>query len=261
MPTYPFARAETAVDVLMFTVPDFWVADRGREPRLEVVLLRRDSYPFEDRLALPGTILRVERDAEGRMDATDLDAARRVMADKMRIRPTHLEQLYTWFTRSSDPRGPVTVIAYYAVVPFDHFRKAERERLIFRPVDDLPKLGFNHNEIVRTGVERVRGKAMYSSMPALLMPECFTLRELKSMYEALLGRTSEKERFDQTNFSRKILELGILDPVDAESPEAAEALARAAGTGRKPQVFRLADRGLRTFERTVFDAEPVRRTR
>ena len=259
MVDYPFARAESAVDVLMFTVPDFWTTSRSSEPRLEVALLKRSSEPFLGQLALPGTIVRVEADAEGRLDATDLDAAKRVMSDKMRIRPTHLEQLYTWFTRTADPRGPTTVIAYFAVVPFDHFRKADREILTFHPVDDLPKLAFNHNDIVRKAVERIRGKAMYSSMPALLMPECFTLRELKSMYEAVLGRTAESERLDFPNFSRKIAELGILESVGDDVPAAAAARERTAATGRKPQIYRLADRRLKTFERTAFDVEPTRR--
>jgi len=258
MPTYLYARAETAVDVLMFTVPDFWTTLRS-EPRLEVALLERTSEPFLGQLALPGTIVRVEADAEGSFDASDLDAAKRVMSDKMRIRPAHIEQLYTWFTRNWDPRGPTTVISYFAVVPFDHFRKVDREILTFRPVDDLPKLAFKHNEIVRKAVERIRGKAMYSSLPALLMPECFTLRELKSMYEAVLGRTRDAERMDPPNFSRKIAELGILELVkDDELPAAAAARKRTAATGRKPQIYRLADRKLKTFERTAFDARPIR---
>ena len=258
MPTYPFARAETAVDVLMFTVPDFWTTSRSSEPRLEVALLERATEPFLGQLALPGTFVRVEADAEGCFDASDLDAAKRVMSDKMRIKPTHLEQLYTWFTRTWDPRGPTTVIAYFAVVPFDHFRKVDREILTFRPVDELPKLAFKHNDLVRKAVERIRGKAMYSSLPALLMPECFTLRELKSMYEAVLGRTTEAERMDLPNFSRKIAELGILELVENDLPAAAAARKRTAATGRKPQIYRLTDRKLRTFERTAFDAKPIR---
>jgi hypothetical protein len=52
------------------------------------------------------------------------------------------------------------------VVPFDHFRDAPPERVQFMPVDELPRLAFNHNEIIRRGVERVRSKASYSSLPA-----------------------------------------------------------------------------------------------
>jgi 8-oxo-dGTP diphosphatase len=247
--TYPFARPQTAVDVLLFTVRDFWERPRER-PRLEIALLTRDREPFEGRLALPGTILRIEPDESGAIDGTDLDAARRVLRDKLGIRAPHLEQLYTWFTRDVDPRGATTVIAYYAVVPFDHFRDAPPERVQFMPVDDLPRLAFNHNDIIRRGVERVRGKASYSSLPALLMPKAFTFKELQLMYEAVLGRP-----FDQTNFGRRVTELGIIVAVDPNSDAAKATMARSlmrGQAGRRPQVWHLKHKKLVTFEKTMF---------
>ena len=247
--TYAFARPQTAVDVLLFTVGDFW--DRpGKRPRLEIALLRREREPFKGKLALPGTVMRIEPDDSGAIDDTDLDAARRVLKDKLGIKAPHLEQLYTWFTRDVDPRGATTVIAYFAVVPFDHFRDAPPERVLFMPVDELPRLAFNHNEIIRRGVERVQGKASYSSLPALLMPRYFTFKELQLMYEAVLGRP-----FDQTNFGRRVMELGIIEAIDPDSDAAKETTARTVmrgHAGRRPQVWRLKHKKLVTFEKTVF---------
>jgi 8-oxo-dGTP diphosphatase len=245
--TYPFARPQTAVDVLLFTVRDFWTRP-GERPRLEIALIRRDRPPFAGQLALPGTILRVEPDETGAVDSTDLDAARRVLRTKLGIEAPHLEQLHTWFTRDVDPRGPTTVIAYFAVVPFDRFRDVA-DNLSFVPVDALPQLAFNHNELIGHGVARVRGKASYSSLPALLMPATFTFKELQLMYEAVLERS-----FDQTNFGRRVIELGIVEPIDPDSREAADTRARATPgqTGRRPQVFRLRHSKLVTFARTSF---------
>ena len=247
--TYPHARPQTNVDVLLFTVRDFWTR-AGETPRLEIALIRRNQPPFAGELALPGTVMRIEPDAAtGAVDRTDLDAARRVLKTKLGVQAPHLEQLYTWFTRDADPRGPTTVIAYFAIVPFDHFRNVTEDAVTFLPANALPKLAFNHNEIVRTGVERVQGKASYSSLPALLMPKSFTFKELQSMYEAVLDRT-----FDQTNFGRRVTELGIVEPIDPASKEADEARARATAgqTGRKPLVFRLKDKKLVNFPRATF---------
>jgi 8-oxo-dGTP diphosphatase len=248
--TYLYARPQTTVDVLLFTVRDFWREDRGQRPRLEITLIRRERPPFEGKLALPGTVLRIQPDDQtGLVDATDLDAARRVLRDKVGVHAPHLEQLYTWFTRDADPRGPTATIAYFAIVPFDHFRDAPVGKAIFMPVDELPPLAFNHSDIVARGVERVRGKASYSSLPALLMPEFFTFKELQSMYEAVLSRS-----FDQTNFGRHVTELGIVEPVESDTDEAKEARERATRgqTGRPPRIFRLRDKGLVTFARTTF---------
>jgi 8-oxo-dGTP diphosphatase len=248
--TYPFARPQTAVDVLLFTVRDFWERPRER-PRLEIALIRRDKEPFEGRLALPGTILRIEPDdVSGAVDDTDLDAARRVLKDKLGVRAPHLEQLYTWFGRDLDPRGPSVAIAYFAVVPFDYFRDAPPERVQFTPVDALPRLAFNHNEMITRGVERVRGKASYSSLPALLMPKHFTFKELQLIYEAVLGRP-----FDQTNFGRRVTELDIIEAIEPESDAAKTTMARTVArgqAGRRPQVWRLKHKKLMTFEKTMF---------
>jgi len=85
-------------------VRDFWREDRGQRPRLEITLIRRERPPFEGKLALPGTVLRIQPDDQtGLVDATDLDAARRVLRDKVGVHAPHLEQLYTWFTRDADP--------------------------------------------------------------------------------------------------------------------------------------------------------------
>lgn len=248
--TYRFARPQAAVDVLLFTVRDFWERPRER-PRLEIALLTRDQEPLAGRLALPGTVLRIEADAvSGAVDDTDLDAARRVLRDKFGVRAPHLEQLHTWFGRDIDPRGPSISIAYFAVVPFDHFRDAPPERVQFLPVDELPRLAFNHNEIIRRGVERVRGKASYSSLPALLMPKHFTFKELQLMYEAVLGRP-----FDQTNFGRRVTELDIIEAIDPESEAARATMARSLArgrAGRRPQVWRLKHKKLVTFDKTMF---------
>src|SRR5262249_55774057 len=150
--TYAFARPQTAVGVLLFTGADFWERPGNRAP-LGSAIISRDRKPIKGQLPFPGTVMRIGPDDTGAIDDTDLDAASRVLKDKLGIKAPHLEQLYTWFTRDVDPRGATTVIAYFAVVPFDHFRDAPPERVQFMPVDELPRLAFNHNEIIRRGVE------------------------------------------------------------------------------------------------------------
>lgn len=243
--TYVHARPQTTVDVMLFTVPDFWLP--GAQPRLEIALIERGDAPFAGMLALPGTVMRVEPDEDGRIDATDIDAARRVLRDKVGVDAPHLEQLRTWFTRDVDPRGATTVIAYFAVVPYRYF-DGVRDKLRFVGVDDVPPLAFNHADMIASGVERVRGKAVYSSLPALLMPEAFTMPELQAMYEAVMARA-----FDRTNFGRKIETLGILEEIPGADPDAEAARARApSGRGRPPRIYRLRSRELVTFERTQF---------
>ncbi|MEJ2407618.1 MAG: DNA mismatch repair protein MutT, partial [Candidatus Thiodiazotropha sp.] len=58
-----------------------------------------------------------------------------------------------------------------------------------------PKLAFDHEEILATAIERLRGKAEYTSLPVYLLPGEFTLPELQQSYEVVLGRPVDKSAF------------------------------------------------------------------
>lgn len=85
-------------------------------------------------------------------------------------------------------------------------------------------LAFDHAEIVRAALVRLRSKVEYTSLPAFLLPAEFTLTQLQKIYEAVLGRTLEKKAF-----RTRVLAAGIL-----------EALPRKlSGPNRPAQLYRL----------------------
>jgi 8-oxo-dGTP diphosphatase len=98
-------------------------------------------------------------------------------------------------------------------------------------------------------VDRIQGKASYSTLPALLMPKFFTIKELQLTYEAVTGRS-----FEASNFKKRMIDLKVVEEIDANSAEAKKTRDRAAAgqTGRPPSVFRLVDRKLVTFPKTAF---------
>jgi len=57
------------------------------------------------------------------------------------------------------------------------------------------KLAFDHETILATAIERLRGKAEYTSLPVYLLAEKFTLPELQQAYEVVLGRPVDKSAF------------------------------------------------------------------
>jgi len=80
---------------------------------------------------------------------------------------------------------------------------------------DLP---FDHNAIVDTARQRLRGKGAYSTIAARLLPEMFTMSELQATYEIIIG-----ERLDQSAFRRKMNDLGLLEEVTGEKRQTREA--------------------------------------
>ena len=73
-------------------------------------------------------------------------------------------------------------------------------------------LAFDHDLILRAAVERLRSKVEYTSLPAFLMPKLFTLKELQSAFEAILGRPLDKSAFRTRMLSADFLvEAGVVE--------------------------------------------------
>jgi 8-oxo-dGTP diphosphatase len=178
------------VDVVIFSV---------RARGLKVLLVRRAAAPYRGRWSLPGGF--------GRLSESLDDAARRELQEETEVRDVYLEQLYTFGAPRRDPRGRVISVAYFALVAADvNARATEGDiEVNWQPVGELPELAFDHGEIVRYALQRLRYKLEYTSIGFELLPNEFTLTELQSAYEIVLG-----ENLDKRNFRRRILEADIL---------------------------------------------------
>lgn len=182
-----------AVDVAILTV---------RERRLEVLLVRRHSPPFDGMWALPGGFVRGDESLE--------DAARRKLEEHTGVRDAYLEQLYTFGEPERDPRMRVITVVYYALIPPDllqlpHGEDAEDARLCW--AYEVPPLAFDHREILDYTLLRLRGKLEYTTIGFQLLGERFTLSELQEVYEAILNRP-----LDKRNFRKKLLLMRIVEP-------------------------------------------------
>lgn len=186
---------------------------------LRVLLLKRDREPFKGVLALPGGYVHAQEDQDTR------DAAARVLRDKAGIVSPYLEQLATFSGPGRDPRGWSVSIAYFALVPPGVLPHGAPGQALM-PVGSLPSLPFDHGRIVAAAVERLRSKSQYSSLPAHLCGERFTLPQLQAVYEAVLG-----EPVNKVSFRRKVEELAMLEPIPGEM--------QAGGAHRPAQLYRL----------------------
>lgn len=186
------------VDLLLFTIKD---------GSLCIGLHRRAGEPFKGQLALPGGFIRANE------DKTAKHAALRVLRDKVGSDKVYLEQLATFSGDDRDPRGYSVSIAYIAAVP-QSFAEQEGLDIVWTPVEFIPTgLPFKHNEIISVGVERMRAKGHYSSLPILFFADrTFTLPELQEGYEIACGIVRDK-----VTFRRKILELGVLAETDQKT--------------------------------------------
>jgi len=179
--------AALAVDVVCFRV---------LEGELQVLVGKvvSEENPFKGKWALVGGLVRVDETAE--------QSVGRLLKDKAGIQGIYNEQLYTFSKVNRDPRGRVVSVAYIAITsdPFiQHLDKAEIETRWFN-IKQVPKLGYDHNKLVAVAISRLKTKISYSNIVRYLVNKEFTLTELHSVYEIVLG-----ESLDKRNFRKKIL--------------------------------------------------------
>jgi 8-oxo-dGTP diphosphatase len=191
--SYEFERPGLTVDCVIFGL------DLDEEA-LRVMLVERDLEPFRGVWAIPGGFVRRGETLE--------EAAARELREETGITEVFLEQLYTFGDPARDPRGWVVSVAYYALVsPEKHHVRAATDARQARwfPVDALPRLAFDHAEILKTALGRVRGKLTYAPIGFELLPRKFTVKQLQKLYEIVLGTT-----LDNRNFRKKIFGMDVL---------------------------------------------------
>ena len=184
-------RPAVAVDIAIFTL---------RGDALMVLLIKRRFPPFQGMWAMPGGFVNIDETLE--------DAARRELQEETGVVDVYLEQLYTFGSPERDPRTRVISVAYFALIPSGEvFLQAgdDAAETGWFAMNDLPPLAFDHAQILDYALTRLQYKLEYTDVGFQLLPEEFTLTELQSAYEIVLG-----EKLDKRNFRRKILQANIL---------------------------------------------------
>ena len=222
--TYDYPRAALTVDCVVFGF------DEGA---LKILLIRRGIEPFKNRWALPGGFVLP--------DETLDDAARRELQEETGLHEIYLEQLFTFGELKRDPRERVISVAYFALVRrADHLPAASTDaaEAAWFELENIPALAFDHAEILKTALERLRGKIRWQPVGFELLPKKFTLSQLQALYEAILGR-----ELDKRNFRKKLLALDLLVALDE---------CTTASSRRPAQLFRFDQRKYQTLTRKGF---------
>lgn len=216
---YPLQDFKVGVDSVIFSVDT-------AQNRLLLLLVMRQEEPFLNEWSLPGTwVLQGESLSE---------AAYRILAAKIRVNNLYLEQLYTFAgSRCTEPEQQENrmtrhlSVSYFALVQFEDAELiADRVTgIAWYPINQIPPLAFNHNQIIEYGYQRLQSKLEYSPIAFEVLPELFTLGDLYQLYTTVLGEGFS----DYSNFRARLLKLGFLSDTGIKTSR---------GAGRPASLYR-----------------------
>ncbi|MFQ5683219.1 MAG: NUDIX domain-containing protein [Candidatus Binatia bacterium] len=192
---YRFSGAQghpwVAVDVLIYTLV---------KKALQCILVRIKEGPFTGQWAFPGGLVGAEESLD--------QAAEREVHERTGVRNGYLEQLYTFGKPERDPATRVVSVSYLALVPYQEVRLDPASKyagIRWVAANRIPRLAYDHDQVRRLSLQRLRSKLQYTNIVYSLLPPEFTLGELQEVYETILHRP-----LDRRNFRKKILALGLL---------------------------------------------------
>lgn len=202
-----YPHPSVAVDTAVLTVPE--------SGKLSVLLTLTNDAAFQggDEWRLPGTFLHVGE--------TLADAVLRSLREKAGVDGLRPRQLQVFDGPGRDERGWVLSVAHLVAVPVVRIPLIDRTKIV--AINDLPKLQFDHEEIVAAAVDALRDEYRRAPDPAGLLPKsasdstpaiasapsadvaqasepegAFTMRDLRQLHESVLGERLVADTFRRT---------------------------------------------------------------
>lgn len=175
-----------------------------QEGKLKVLLIERGAEPYKGQTALPGDLVYPNEDIEV--------AARRILHDLTDINNLYLEQTKVYGQVDRHPIGRVITTGYYSLInieKYDPHASEWADNVFWLDMKDIPTLAFDHNQILNDALKKLRYKIRFRPIGFELLPEKFTLGQLRQLYEALFD-----QKYDSANFRKKILSMKLLKPLN-----------------------------------------------
>jgi 8-oxo-dGTP diphosphatase len=210
-------RTTLAVDVVVLS---------PRADALAVLLVRAPAGARE-RWTLPWDAPQPDEGLE--------DAAARIAESVLGTAPAYFEQVGASADNKRHPGDADVSIGIVALVPARADAPATDTEWF--PLDALPTLAPRHRAVVERAAAVARQRVDQSPLAFRLLPATFTLSDLQSVYELLLGR-----RLHKASFRRALQASYLVEPTDEWRSE---------GRGRPAQLFRFAPKKRRGARRGV----------
>jgi len=176
-----------------------------QDEEIKLLLYPRSFEPYKGNWSLLGGFVQDNESAD--------EAAARILKQTTGLEQIFLEQVASFSEPNRDPEARVISLAYYALIRIDLHdeEKVKENGAYWVSISKLPNLIFDHQQMFEKALVKLQQKAGYSLCGSELLPEMFTLIQLRKLYEAIFQR-----EFDPGNFRKKILSLGVLEKLSVK---------------------------------------------
>ena len=176
-----------------------------QDEEIKLLLYPRSFEPYKGQWSLLGGFVQDNESADA--------AAVRILKQTTGLEQIFLEQVASFSEPNRDPESRVISLAYYALIRIDLIdqKQVKESGAFWISINKLPDLIFDHQEMFEKALVKLQQKAGYSLCGSELLPEMFTLIQLRKLYEAIFQR-----EFDPGNFRKKILSLGVLEKLSVK---------------------------------------------
>lgn len=169
---------------------------------VKVLLIKRKNEPFFGDWVLTGGALYNNESLE--------EGAYRELKEKTGIENIPIKQFKAFGRVDRSPVMRMVAIAYIGIIDSKRVNIIRKSRNTsdadWVPIDKIPHLGYDHNEILSEAIEELKKDIVNSNILKSLFPDGITIPELQKTYEAILNK-----KFDRRNFRKKILSLNLLE--------------------------------------------------
>jgi len=158
---------------------------------LKVLLIKCNLPEFENQWSLLGDLVRPEEDLDS--------ASYRILKERTGLDDVYLEQVHTFGSLDRHPKGRVISTAFYSLVNIRHHQlKLSDNELHWHSIKSIRDMAFDHKTILDVCYAWLQKRMLEHPLGLNLLPEKFSLRELQSLYEAILST-----KLDRRNFRKK----------------------------------------------------------
>lgn len=176
---------------------------------LKILLIRRDMDPYRGYWMLPTSLLYANETIE--------DCASEALYEWVGLRNVHIDQCNVYSNLNRIPVERVignSLVGIVDIQTFEWKRKKRNELIAWFPVNEIPKVVYDHAEIINDAIKFVRRRLRNINYLSRLFPIDFSLSELQVVCEQVLGHD-----LDRRNFRKKIVNMEILEDTGVKNQD------------------------------------------